>query len=263
MPSKFALAMKKKAAVWKKAAQAEPRKGGNFGPPDVPDGQYEAIISATCGLTERGNNPGTPYVEITATISDGDQEGKEPKAFYMLDGKMPSNDPQAMPTNEERLAGDLKTLLPDIDIEGTLSENPEQIESIVEEINSRSLKVRIGVKNRIGKEGTKGAGKRFQDVYFNEILEGVIEDGQEEESNEEEGGEEVVEEDGEEIVEEEGGEEVAPVKGDTVMFKPKGAREAREFKVKTVNNGKRTVTLSDGKKQFSEISWDSIEIMES
>src|SRR4051812_34388808 len=115
--SKFAMAMKKKANAWKKAGKAEPRKGGQYGPADVPQGFYEAIISAECGLTEKGANPGTPFCRIKATISDGEHEAKEPSQFYFLDGKTPSDDPDAMMTNEEKLAGDLKVILPDFEIE--------------------------------------------------------------------------------------------------------------------------------------------------
>lgn len=257
--SPFAVAMKKRANAWKKASKAAPRTGGNRGPVDIPDGQYQAVISAECGVSEKGESAGTPWVKITATVNDGEQEGKEPNNFYFLDGKMPSDADDAMPTNEERLAGDLKQILPDVEVEGT---DATQIEAFVEEINTRSPVMRIGVKNRTGKDGTKSAGKRFQDIYFNELLssgESNAEEGsaQEEGEGEEEVTEESEEEDDSELVEEEG--EEAPAVGDPVMYKPQGAAKAREFAVMTVNQGKRTVTLSDGKKKYSNVSWDKIE----
>lgn len=266
--SKFALAMKKKATVWKKAAKAAPRSGGKFGPANVPDGQYEAIISAECGITEpkkKGAIP-TPYVRLKATISDGDFAGLEPQNFHYLDGKMPSDAEDAMPTNEEKLAGDLKQILPDLDIEETLSSSPEKIEAIIAEINTRGQKMRIGVSNRIGKEGSKSAGKRFQDVYFNELLEGGSPtNGQvhEEEAEAESDEEEVVEEseDEEEVVEEEDASDdgsAAPGVGDTVLYRPKGGRKDLEFEVTSVNNGKETVGIKGNGKKYSGVPWSSL-----
>lgn len=257
MPSKFALAMKAKAAAWKKARKAEPRKGGTRGPADVPDGQYEATISAKSGITERGKNAGVPWVEIIATISDGEHIGKEPRNFYFLDGKTPSTDADAMPTNEEKLAGDLKTLMPDTAIEDL---EADQIEQAIEELDGAGVSARIGVVNRIGKAGSNSAGKRFQDIYFNELLGGSGgSNGQQvqaqEDEGEEEGGEEV--EEGEDEGED-AGEPVAPAKGDKVQYQPKGGKK-REFEVKTVNQRQQTATVSDGKKQFSNVPWADLE----
>lgn len=267
--SKFAQAMKNKAQSWKKAAKAEPRKGGLYGPADVKDGNYEAILSAESGMTEPKDKskPSVPFVRIKCTISDGPDEGKEPKAYYYLDGKKPSDDPEAMMTNEERLAGDLKTILPEIDIEEILTKNPEQLEALIAEINSNGPKAKIYVRNSIGKPNTKNAGKAFQDVYFNELLDGGSSNGEsaeEEESGEEEsteeGEEEVVEEESEEEVEEsaDDGEPASPAVGDPAMYKAKGATKAKEYKITTVNNKAQTVTLVGHGKKYSSVAWDKL-----
>jgi hypothetical protein len=258
--------MKAKAKNWKKAAKAKPRKGSSFGPADVPDGQYEAAITAKCGIGEKGKLLGKTWVELIATISDGEHKGKEPKQFYVLEGKPVSDDPTAQRTAEEKMVGDLKQILPDIDIEGTMESEPEQLEAIIKEVNDRGITMKIGVRNTTGKAGTPTAGKKFQDVYFNEVLSTTGDTSGEEESGEtgeEEAGEEADEEEGGEVEEEEGGEPdsdeaVAPAKDDEVMFQPKGGKK-RKFIVKTVNQGKRTVTISDGTKKFSDISWDKLE----
>lgn len=262
MPSKFALAQKNKASNWKKAAKAKPRTGNKFGPADVPDGSFNAVISAKCGVGEKGKLLGKAFVELTASINEGPHLGKEPRVFYVLEGKPISDDPDAMPTAEQQLVGDLKQLLTDIDVEGTLADEPDQLESLIEELESRQVTARIGVRNRIGKKD----GKAYQDVYFNEVLStGEASNGQEESSQpKEEGGEEEGEEEGgeEEGGEEEGGEPddepVAPAVGDRVMYQPKGGRK-REFVVKTVNQRKQTVTVSDGAKKFSDVSWEALE----
>lgn len=267
--SKFAQAMKAKANAWKKAAKAEPRKGGQFGPADIPTGFFSAIISAESGMTEKkGTKPGgVPWARIKATVNEGEHEGKEPSQFYYLDGKMPSDDPEAMMTNEEKLAGDLKTILPDVEVETILEKNPEQLEAMIAEINSTSPVVKIYVRNSEGKAGTKNAGKAFQDVYFNELLSGGSSNGEEsqeesgEEASEEEVGEEEVteEESEEEVVEESADDEpAAPAVGDPAMYTAKGARKAKEFKIVTVNNKARTVTLTGHGMKYSGVSWDKL-----
>lgn len=268
--SKFAQAMKAKANAWKKAAKAEPRKGGQFGPADVPTGYFEAIVSGENNITEKkGSKPGgIPWVRIKATISDGEHQGKEPSQFYYLEGKVPSDDPEAMMTNEEKLAGDLKIILHDLDIEKILEKNPEQMESLIAEVNKRSPKMKIYVRNSIGKAGTKNAGKAFQDVYFNELLDGGTSNGESQE--EEESGEEASEEEevsDEEVTEEESEEEAeestddepaAPAVGDPAMYKGKGMTKAKEWKITTVNNKERTVTLKGHGKTVSKVSWDKL-----
>lgn len=265
MATAFAQAMAAKAKVFKKAASAKPRKGSSFGPVNIPTGQYEAQISCKYGVGEKGKLLGKMWVELVATVSDGPHLGKEPKQFYVLEGKEISDEPDAQMTAEQKLVGDLKQILPDIDIEGTLQEEPAQLEAILKEVNNRSPKMNIGIRNSEGKPGTRSAGKSFQDVYFNDLIEGGANNGSQEES--ETSGQEEGEEAGEEEGEEEGGEpdtgdddavDYAPAKEDKVMYQPKGAKAAREFTVKTVNQNKRTVSVSDGKKKFSEVSWDSI-----
>lgn len=266
--SKFATAIKKKATAWKKAAKAEPRKGGQFGPADVPQAFFEAVITAESGITEqKGDKPGgIPWVRIKSTISDGEHIGKEPSQFYFLDGKQPSDDPEAMMTNEEKLAGDLKIILPDLAVEEILEKNPEQLEALVAEINKRSPKFKIYVRNSVGKPGSKNPGKAFQDVYFNELLEGGSTNG---ESQEESGQSEEVEgQTEEEVSEEEVTEEevvediddgaASPAVGEPAMYQAKGSPKAKEFKITTVNNKAQTVTLQGHGKKYSSVPWDKL-----
>lgn len=262
MASKFAEAMKSRAKGWKKAAKAKPRKGSSFGPVDMPDGQFEAVVSAKHGVGEKGKLLGKTWVEIAATVRDGEHKGKEPKNFYVLEGKPVSDEPDAMPTAEEKLVGDLKQILQDIEVEETLESEPEQLEAMLKEINDRSPVMRIGIRNTFGKKPHNN-GKHYQDLYFNELLEGGSSG---EEKGPEEGQDKEEEGDPEEGGEEEGGEPddgaddtvAAPAKDDEVWFTPKGGKR-RKFVVKTVNQGKQTVTVSDGTKKFSDVAWDSIE----
>lgn len=272
--SAFAKALKAKAQVWKKAAKAEPRKGGGYAPPEVPDGRYEARISGEYGITDKENKPKVPWVRITATISDGTQVGKEPSRYYYLDGKPQQTGENARLTNEEQLAGDLKTLLPDVEVEETLATDPGQVGAMIDELNQRNPLCKIGIRNWEASQG-KNKGKRNQDVFFNDLIEGGEASGKEEsgeEAGEEESSEgdeeeveEVTEEEGEVESDEDGESEsesdepVAPTKGDPVMFKPKGATKASEYKVLTVNQRKQTVTLSNGKKKIDNVAWDRLE----
>lgn len=278
--SAFAAALKKKAAVWKKAVKAEPRKGGGYGLPEIPDGRYEARISCESGITDKEGKPKIPWVRITATVSEGAHMGKEPSKFYYLDGKPVSADPEAMLTNEQQLSGDLKTLLPDVEVEATLAEDPGQLDVMLTEINERNPLCKIGIRNGVN-AGGKNKGKARQDVFFNDLIEGGENHSSSDEESEEGSEEEASEEDEEEVVEEESegededGEEgeaesdddgdesesdepVAPAKGDPVMYQAKGAPKAKEYKVATVNQRKQTVTLTGYGKKYENVPWSKL-----
>lgn len=161
----FEAALAKRVDAWKGAAKAAVRSGTDYGPPDIPNGKYEAVLSVVSGVVANGKHRGTPYVEIKATICSGEYEGQEPRAFYLLDGSPPRGN--GVLTAEERLVGDLKALCPDVDVEAAMNENPVgAISQLLEEVNALVEPVTILVKNRVGKEGTAYAGQRFQDVYF-------------------------------------------------------------------------------------------------
>ena len=116
--SKFQKALQSKAGkVFDQARKAKVHRAGNsFGPADIPDGSYTAIISASTDVPTKGKLEGVPIVRFTATIDGGEHEGKEPKKTFFLQGKPPV-DPQSdeMPTDEQQLLGLLEFILPDVE----------------------------------------------------------------------------------------------------------------------------------------------------
>jgi len=273
MASKFAQAFAAKAkARFKESRKAKAKQGGQYGPAAVPNGVYTAIVSSKCDiLTKAGGKipAGTPVVRLVCTIDEGDYAGKEPTKAYFCTGAKPREyQGEPMPTAEDELCGDLKVLMPDLEIE-KMTDPAELAEAAETILNERQPRVKIGVRNR-DKDG-----KSYQDVFFNELLEAETADAEEEsgeegdeEGTEEEGEEEVAEEDdieGEldpDSEEEEEGEEEeaeAPAKGDEVQYKPKGAKTTRKFEVTSVNQRQETVTIVDEKgKKFSNVPWSDL-----
>jgi hypothetical protein len=258
MASAFAQACAKKGKAWAKARKAKPRQGGTFGPADIKDGNYIARISTKNGISKKD---GTPWVRLIATVAQGSSEGAQPSKFYFLEGKEPPPEgSDEQPTAEQQLAGTMKVLLPDVDIDNL---DAAGIEQALAEIDNNNPLCRIGVTSGVG----KATGKTWQEVYFNELVEGGSPNGQQVETEEvseteEEGGEEAGEEEGEEAGDDES---VAPAKGDKVLYQPKGGKK-RAFEVTTVNQKKQTVTVVDVSgqttKKFSDVPWDSLEAVE-
>lgn len=253
--SKFAQAMKSRAKAFQAGMRKPADRGGKYGPVDIPNGDYDAIVSAEARVGEKGKLLNIPIVSLTATVADGEHEGKAPKQDYILKGQMPTAD--GPPTGEQQLARELKLLLEDVDVDG---HKPEDLETLLDEINTRLPKCRVRVNRKTGTDG-----KDYQSVYFNELLEASTngeahdegteesEEGAEEEEGEEEESEQEVDESMEDEVE-----SVAPAVGDSVLYQPRGANKARKFKVKTVNQREQTCSLTDGSKSYSKVPWDKL-----
>src|SRR5688572_14220784 len=157
MSTAFAKAFQAKAQkVFDKAKGHKHRAGKSFGPVDVPDGSFSAVVTLEASVPTKGSKAGIPIVRANAAITTGDHVGKEPSQSYFCEGKLPSDDPNAMPTAEQQLLGLLGFLLPDCEISDI-----EQVEAAIEEVNRRGPLCIIGVRN-MSKNG-----KKYQNVYFN------------------------------------------------------------------------------------------------
>jgi len=241
--SSFSEAMQKKSRAWNRARKAKPRSGRGFGPPDVPDGEYSAVITSSCEVIARGTYKGVPVVRIMGTINEGPHDGKEPSNAYFLEGKPPvAEGADGMPTGEQRLAGDLKILLPDLDVDGL---DVTELETALDELNDSNIVARIGIRNRAKED------KKYQDMYFNELLSSG--GGADTEKEEEEPEDEPAADDGE--VE-------APAVGDVVSYKPPKSRVALELEVKAVSQAKSTCTLNGDGQEYKNVAWDQVEILE-
>lgn len=277
--AEFLAAAKKGEKAWKKSRTAEP--GDSFSQPELPDGNYDArITAARYGKTKAGD----PYVSFNFKIVDGEYEGERPNKFYNL------SDEQGM----EYFVKDLKRLKIETE-EMTMADVVEVCEQINEDQPGVSLNTKTkSVKNK----KTKKMEDRLN-VYIDKPIDIADEDDDEEEDDEEEeksskkgkgkkgkpaksskkskkdeeededddeGEEEEdddADEDEDEGEEEEEGESI-PEKGDAVMWKAPKAKKAAEWTVVKVNEKKETVDLKggkDGKDTHKGIPFSDVEIV--
>ena len=242
--SAFAKAFQNKAQkIFNKAKGHKHRTGHSFGPVDVPDGSFSAVVTLETGVPAKGKMAGIPVVRAKAAITTGDHAGKEPSQSYFCEGKMPSDDPEAMPTAEQQLLGLLGFLLPDCEVTEI-----EQVEAAIEEVNRRGPLCIVGIRN------TAKNGKKYQNVYFNKLVEAAT-------FEQEESGDaaDATSAEEETPVESDEPEAEAPVKGDTVLIEG----EQGEFEVARVYQSRQTadcVSKADGTKK-SGIAWSDLSIV--
>lgn len=165
MSTAFAKAFQAKAkAAFGKARKAKHQAGKSFGPADVPDGSYSAVISTSVDVGKKGTFEGVPIVRVAATINSGTHQGKEPSKSFFCEGKpIPPEGSDEMPTAEQQLLGLVGFLLPDYDVSEM---EIDQLEDALALINERKIVCIIGVKN------TENAvsKKKYQNVYFNKLV---------------------------------------------------------------------------------------------
>jgi hypothetical protein len=243
----FAKAFANKAkGIFNKAKGHKHRTGQSFGPADVPDGNYSAVIGIAATVPKKGKMEGTPVVRVTGTITTGPHEGKEPSQTFFCEGKQPSDDKDAMPTAEQQLLGLLEWLLPDCEISDI-----SQVEAAIDEVNGRMPLVIINVRNTKSKTN----GKTYQNVYFNKMVkERTLE--QTEAPNDD--AVPVASQEKEEVQSDEPT-LVAPVKGDVVLIEDLEG----EYEVTRVYQSRQTidaVSKADGSKATG-IGWSQIEIV--
>lgn len=163
--SAFAKAFVNKAKkTFSQAKGYKHREGNSFGPADVPDGSYSAVITIDTSVPTKGSMEGIPIVRVKATINSGEHEGKEPSQSYFCEGKPVPSDPKEFPTAEQQLLGLLEWMLPDIEISEI-----EQVPDAIALINERGPICIVGVRNTENTE-TK---KKYQNLYFNKLVKGA------------------------------------------------------------------------------------------
>jgi hypothetical protein len=190
---------------------------------------------------------GIPVVRAKACITTGDHTGKEPSQSYFCEGKIPSDDPNAMPTAEQQLLGLLGFLLPDCEVTEI-----EQVEAAIEEVNRRGPLVIIGVRN------TEKNKKKYQNVYFNKLVEGATFEQPAEESSDDAGS--VTAETQEEGSSDQPENDIeAPAKGDTVLVEG----QEGEYQVTRVyqSRGTADVVSKNDDSKISGVSWRDLSIV--
>lgn len=134
------------------------KEGNSYGPVDVSDGSYQAVVTAETSVPIKGSMEGVPIVKFKATINSGKYEGMEPSQSYFCEGKAPEDD---RPTAEQQVIALCQYLLPDIDIQEV-----EQVPDALDLINERGPICVIGIKNTKSEK----TGKEYQNVYFNKLV---------------------------------------------------------------------------------------------
>lgn len=231
--SAFSDKFKKNAKAFKQAREAKPSE---FSLPDIEDGSYVGRVSAEAGVYKNG----APHVTFKVVVSKGDYEGTQLRKSNYLDG-------ESLLKNLEYVVKDLKTLLPDKE-EDIASADAEDLDTFVDDVAKRNPLVRFTVKN--GTSATSG--KPWQSVYFNEVIDDDATTSTKK----------VTPADSDDEDEDEGDDEEATVEvGTTVLYTPKGGKEA-EFTVVTVNEDTDTVTLKGAKgKTYQKVPTDKLSVL--
>lgn len=261
-----------------KAKKARP--GTGFSLPEIEDGSY--ITRVTC----EGNKTkdGTPFVNFKCMVLEGDYKKVSVPVTFFLKGKK-GDDPKRVQMNWDFLSQAIQTCagIGEEELEDFENWELSELCDILDEIDESAPVVKIGVKNVEGKPTGQGKdkkpGKRYLQVFFNELLEDYEEkEGDEEEKEEED--EESDEEDSDDSEEDEDGDEgneddeegdeddseeeesVVISKGDNVFYtyKKKGAKKGEElvFSVTASSKKDETCSLTDvetEKIKLKDIAW--------
>lgn len=169
--SAFAKAFEKKAQkVFSEAKKHKHREGNSFGPVDIPDGSYSAIVTLDTSVPTKGSMEGVPIVRAKGQVTTGPYEGKEPSQSYFCEGKPPVPEgSDEMPTAEQQLLALLAWLLPDIQIDDI-----SQVSDAIDLVNERRPLAIIGIRNT----KSKNTGKDYQNLYFNKLVKPVTAEGE-------------------------------------------------------------------------------------
>tara|TARA_Y100000004_G_C8846238_1_gene382697 strand:- start:24 stop:719 length:696 start_codon:yes stop_codon:yes gene_type:complete len=216
--SGFASAIKKavNGDSWE-ASRSVSAGGGNFERDEVDDGTYVARL--TSGRTGQDKN-GNPYAAFDFEIGRGEFTGCTVSKFHSIAERGNRTYEQALSS----LFTDLKRMEPEEDFD---TFEPEDIESLVEDLVEEGPVLQIAVKNTISGE------RRFTNVYVNRRL------------------------DDEELPQD--AEDWTPAKGDAVSYKPPRARKFASFDIVKVNKSQETATITNGDKTFEDVAWADLQ----
>lgn len=230
---------KKNAKKWEKGREAKPGEG--FKVPEIDDGLYDAKVTGSYEIGQRGKWKGHAIAHLTASIDGGQFDGVELDQPYDLSSE------EDWPS--EALARDLKCIMPDradeiaeADIAGLVS--------VLEDLRDNPVSMQVEAKN-----GEKN-GKKFVNIRFP-----FDASAQEQESDEGGSNEESTDESDDEPADD-GGDDYAPEKGDKVGFEFRKRDYTGE--IVSVNKGEETCRVKDSKsgKVFGPMGWDKISPME-
>lgn len=241
MSTAFANAFKKKAGkVFDKAKSFKHRSGNSFGPAPVPDGTFTAVVTMEANVPTKGKMEGIPVVRVKAAIDAGPYKGLEPSQSYFCEGKPPATSDDELPTAEQQLLGLLGHLLPDIQIE-----SDDQVPQAIDLVNERGPRVEIGIRNK------ENGDKKYQNVYFNKVLEaqtfesGAASEGAQQETSK------AADADSDSP-------DYEPAKGDMVTLEGSDS----EWEVKQVSQSRKTANLEDGDgNRQNGIEWAKLSLL--
>ena len=238
--SAFAKAFVNKAKkTFNDAKKYKHREGNSFGPVDVPDGSFSAVVTAETSVPTKGKMEGVPVVRFKAAINSGQHEGKEPSQSYFCEGKPIPTDPEDFPTAEQQVLGLLQWLLPDVDISEV-----EQVPDAIDLLNKRGPICVIGIRN------TEKDGKKYQNVYFNKLVKAVSFEQADEPADE--GSDDTSSDDS-------GADDYVPAKDDIVTIDGQDG----EWEVTAVSQSNQTANLksSDGSARMNKIAWRDLTLV--
>ncbi len=234
----FADVLRKQSGAWNKARKAADAGGSGFvedkdiaADLQLEDGDattYEAVLTkASTGLTKKSNQP---YVSFSFVGQGGYAEGVRCSKLHVIAEKVTRNGPNkgnvtTVETVMERLAIDFQRLGYE-----TVTASESDIEEICQDLTTNKPVVEIYVGYRNG----------YINVFINKL---IAESGADPGSNVDDS--EGYEARNNQLIGEQTENNGSHKKGDTVMWKSKGARKSRQYKIVRCNKSRKIVALQD------------------
>lgn len=248
MSTAFTKAFTSKAKqAFDKAKKTKHKAGKSFGPADVPNGSFTAVVSVQAKVGSKGKTEGVPIVTFTTKIDSGTHKDKTPEKAFFCHGHPPVDEgSDERPTDEQIMMGLIGFLLPDMDVEDL---EISQVEQAFEIINERGPRVEIGIKNNTGTNG-----KAYQNVFYNKLLEPATLIDLSEPTDDEVDAE--VGDDPDDLSDDTT--DYAYAKGDAVTCED----QPGEWKINSVSQSRRLANIVNGKgTKVNNVSWDALTII--